>query len=111
MRKAAKQTTVEKYVGKEFRNKAGHQFIVTDVYREGRYSMATVRFVKTGTVEQARLSHINVGNVRDIHAPTVYGVGIVGMRNALIQYRREYHLWSGVLERVFVPIRAVIAGI
>ena len=39
-----------------------------------------VQFLKTGYEATVELGHIKIGNVKDPYSPSVYGVGILGIK-------------------------------
>ena len=63
-----------------------------------------IQFVKTGYETVARLEHIRNGRVKDLHSPSVYGVGIVGTKCPVTingTLTKEYTLWQSMLRRCY----------
>lgn len=62
-----------------------------------------IKFKSTGNVVTTRASQIKTGYVKDIHAPTVCGVGVVGGLNTQINGKRlpEYKFWQAMLIRCY----------
>ena len=63
-----------------------------------------IQFLKTGFEAVVQLGHIKNGSVKDLHLPSVYGIGVVGTK---YQSRvngvrtKEYALWVGMLQRCY----------
>ena len=63
-----------------------------------------IQFLKTGYEMVVQLVSIKIGNVKDPHSPSVYGVGILGTKylstiNGV--QKKGYELWTGMLERCY----------
>ncbi|MGG2096037.1 hypothetical protein AB1283_26215 [Bacillus sp. S13(2024)] len=59
-----------------------------------------IRFLKTGYERDIEKVEIKRGKIKDRYAPSVFGIGIIGNYNVK-DYKREYSLWSGMLERCY----------
>ena len=63
-----------------------------------------IQFLKTGYCKVAEMKEVKTGSIKDPYAPSVCGVGIVGIR---YQTRvndvptKEYTLWKSMLERCY----------
>jgi len=70
-------------------------------------SRAIVEFVGTGYVCNCQLSNLVAGKVKDMRAPSVYGVGYLDMdlrippRESGSEVRRLYDLWANMLKRCY----------
>ena len=63
-----------------------------------------IQFLKTGYETVARLGHIKSGSVKDPYSPSVYGVGITGVKYPITingVLTKEYDLWNGMLRRCY----------
>ena len=63
-----------------------------------------IRFLKTGYETTVHLGNIRNGKVKDLHLPSVYGVGIVGTKYPSSKsgvQTKEYKLWVCMLERCY----------
>ena len=63
-----------------------------------------IRFINTGFKMVARLDHIRNGEVKDLYAPSVHGVGIVGIKYTFRVdgvLTKEYVLWKSMLTRCY----------
>ena len=63
-----------------------------------------IQFLKTGFEAVVQLGHIKNGSVKDLHLPSVYGIGVVGTKyqsrvNGVLT--KEYTLWVGMLKRCY----------
>lgn len=63
-----------------------------------------VQFLKTGFEAVAQLGHIRNGKVKDLHLPSVYGIGVLGSKypsrvNGFLT--KQYTLWVGMLQRCY----------
>ena len=63
-----------------------------------------IQFLKTGYETSVTLGNIRNGNVKDLYSPSVFGVGILGIKypskiNSVIT--KEYTLWKRMLERCY----------
>ena len=66
-----------------------------------------VQFLKTGFETRANLQHIKSGNVKDLYAPSVHGIGVSGTKypptiNGV--QTKEYKLWCGMLKRCYSDV-------
>ncbi len=63
-----------------------------------------IRFLKTGFETVVELGNIRNGKVKDRYVPSVYSIGIVGIKypSAINGVKtKEYDLWTGMLERCY----------
>lgn len=62
-----------------------------------------VVFLNSGKAKWVRGDHLKVGNIKDFHQPTVYGVGVVGDNITKVKGKTTtvYNAWSGILERCY----------
>ena len=63
-----------------------------------------IQFLKTGYETVARLGHIKSGSVKDPYSPSVYGVGITGVKYPITingVHTNEYELCNGILRRCY----------
>ena len=63
-----------------------------------------IQFLKTEYETVARLGHIKSGSVKDPYSPSVYGVGITGVKYPITincVHTKEYDLWNGMLRRCY----------
>ena len=63
-----------------------------------------VEFINTGFTTKAQIGKILNGNVKDHHAPSVFGVGITGNQQTKYSDGKtipDYQLWCGMLERCY----------
>ena len=72
-----------------------------------KYNNATnveIQFLKTEYETVARLGHIKSGSVKDPYSPSVYGVGITGVKYPITincVHTKEYDLWYSMLRRCY----------
>ena len=84
-----------------YRSKNSGCFTITsylDSYNIG------VKFVNTGYETVAQLGHIKSGNVKDLCSPSVYSVGVVGVKYPISEdgvHTKEYGLWKNMLRRCY----------
>ena len=63
-----------------------------------------IQFVTTGYEAVVQLGHIKSGSVKDPYSPSVYGVGITGVKYPITingVHTKEYDLWSSMLCRCY----------
>ena len=88
-------------VGKVCRSKLSGDFKIlkyNDTYN------VDVQFLKTGIETVARLGDIKNGLIKDLHSPSVYGIGIVGTKYPISEggvQTKEYELWTHMLQRCY----------
>ena len=63
-----------------------------------------IQFINTGFETSVRLGQVKSGSIKDPYAPSVYGVGILGIKypskiNGV--HTKEYGLWKRMLERCY----------
>ena len=63
-----------------------------------------IRFLKTGFETSVQLGSIRNGSVKDPFSPSVYGIGVVGVKYPIrvngVQ-TKEYELWQSMLKRCY----------
>lgn len=90
----------DEYEGKVFNtNNYGDVVVLEYINREN----VRLKFMDTGNERCAWMNDIKKGNIKDMDAPSVYGVGIVSksMKEYTIKYQKESKLWGGMLERCY----------
>ena len=63
-----------------------------------------IQFVTTGYEMVARLNHIRNGEVKDLHSPSVFGVGIIGAKYPVSEggiHTKDYVMWKNMLTRCY----------
>ena len=63
-----------------------------------------IKFIGTGFETVARLDNIKNGKVKDRYLPSVYSVGIIGVKYPISEYgvhTKEYGLWKNMLRRCY----------
>ena len=63
-----------------------------------------IQFLKTGFETAAHLGSIKSGKVKDRYLPSVYGLGIVGIKYPISEggfHTKEYILWCNMLKRCY----------
>ena len=90
-------------VGDIFSSKFCGEFIVVEYINSAN---VVVKFIDTGYETITRHSQVLSGQVKDRSLPSVYGVGVIGDSYSCwdgSKIRKEYHLWSSMLERCYSP--------
>ena len=89
-----------KYEGKIFDSNNSGKLVVTE-YRNSKNVI--VKFLRTGYVTKCDLDKILQGKLKDKLAPSVYGVGVVGVQSIRSDGKivREYSVWSNMLKRCY----------
>ena len=88
-------------VGKVCKSKSSGDFKIVK-YNDNRN--VEIQFVTTGYEIVARLEHIRNGYVKDLYAPSVCGVGIIGAKYPVSEGGRDtkdYALWKRMLTRCY----------
>ena len=88
-------------VGKVFKSLNSGDFKILK-YNDNRN--VEVQFLKTGFKTVAQLGHIRSGKVKDLYSPSVFGVGIIGVKYPISEggvLTKEYVLWCHMLERCY----------
>ena len=88
-------------VGKICKSKSSGDF---KVLKYNNAKDVEIQFLKTGFETVTRFDHIKSGYVKDLHLPSVHGVGILGTKypsevNGV--KTKEYVLWAGMLRRCY----------
>ena len=68
------------------------------------YENVAIQFLRTGFETVARFGHIKSGGVKDPYSPSVFGVGVVGIKYPAYEYgvvTKEYELWTHMLQRCY----------
>ena len=63
-----------------------------------------IKFIGTGYETTVRLGNIKSGKVKDRYSPSVYSVGIIGVKYTISEYgvhTKEYMLWKSMLRRCY----------
>ena len=88
-------------VGKVCKSKSSGDF---KVLKYNNVRNVEIQFINTGYETSARLDHIKSGNVKDLYSPSVYSVGIVGIKyppSINNRNTKEYDLWHSMLQRCY----------
>ena len=88
-------------VGKVCKSKSSGDFKIVK-YNDSRN--VEIQFLKTGFETVTQLGHIRNGKVKDLYAPSVYGVGVLGTKYPSSEYgvhTKEYKLWVHMLRRCY----------
>lgn len=89
---------------KIYTSKNHGNFIITEYIN---YKNIKIRFINTGYETSARSGNITLGQVKDMLAISVYGVGFIGSgisktwKNG--KATKSYVTWKGILERCYCP--------
>ena len=88
-------------LGKVCKSKSSGDF---KILKYNDYGNVEIQFLKTGYEAVVQLGHIKSGGVKDLHLPSVYGIGVVGNKypsrvNGVLT--KEYTLWVGMLRRCY----------
>lgn len=75
---------------------------VNRLYREKGRVKAEVSFLDTGTTKGVHLGALRKGTVKDEFAPSICGVGFLGIKGLRTQYKVAYDIWYGMLRRCYV---------
>lgn len=93
----------DSYTGNVFRSSHCGDFIVTEYFN---YDKIAIVFLDTGYRMLARANNINKGEVKDPYAPSILGVGCIGVGPYNVDgtpfERMIYSRWRGILDRVYV---------
>lgn len=83
---------------KVYTSNSGLQFVILS--KVGK--KCVIRFLETGSVREANIDNLIKGKVKDLYAPSRYGVGYLGDFNRGVHYwKRALELWSNVLKRCY----------
>ena len=88
-------------VGKILKSKNSGGFKIVK-YNNSR--SVEIQFINTGFETSAQLEHIKNGNVKDLYSPSVFGVGIVGVKYSINEggtQTKEYEIWCNMLRRCY----------
>ena len=91
-------------VGKVFKSKSSGDFKVVKYSDSGHVE---IQFLNTGYETVAHLGNIKKGKVKDRYLPSVYSVGILGVKYPISEgsvNTKEYVLWKNMLERCYSDI-------
>ena len=91
-------------VGKVFKSTSSGDF---KILKYNDRANVEIQFLNTGFKTVARLNHIRNGKVKDPHAPSVCGVGVLGTRYPITAdgvKTKEYNLWCSMLTRCYSDI-------
>ena len=91
----------EQYLGKTFESNSFGSFKIIK-YNSSRDVI--IQFENTGSIRSINLIHTNTGEVRDLYAPTVHGVGVIGSKYPITINRKktkEYALWTSMISRCY----------
>ena len=88
-------------VGKVCKSKSSGDFKILK-YNDSKE--VEIQFLKTGFETSVQLTNIRNGNVKDPYSPSVYGIGVLGVKypsrvNGVLT--KEYELWQNMLERCY----------
>lgn len=94
---------VDKYTGNVFHSTFSGDFIVTEYFN---YDKISVTFLDTGYRMLARANNINKGELKDPYAPSIMGVGCIGVGPYQVDgspfERMIYSRWRGILDRCLI---------
>lgn len=82
--------------GEKFINKKGFEFEIIEVLKENKRK---VRFTNSGYETIAATKEILNGSLKDWYAPSVCGIGIIGLEINTPQSHPLYDKWRGILRR------------
>jgi len=82
----------EKYV-----SNSGHEFVILS--QQGKNCV--IQFTKSGSVRKANIDNIRAGKVRDLYAPSVYGVGYFGEFEKVPYWKQAKQLWRNMMKRCY----------
>ena len=91
-------------VGKVFKSTSSGDF---KILKYNDRANVEIQFLNTGFETVARLNHIRNGKVKDLYAPSVCGVGVLGNKHPITingVQTKEYDLWNGMLVRCYSDI-------
>ena len=91
-------------VGKVYKSKSSGDFKIVKYSDSGHVE---IQFLNTGYETVAHLGNIKNGKVKDRYLPSVYSVGIVGVKYPISEggvNTKEYVLWKNMLERCYSGI-------
>ena len=96
-------STMDKYTGRTFMSTNSGKFLVTEYFN---YDKIAIVFLNTGYRMLARANNIGKGEVKDPYAPSIIGVGYVGVGPYSVDgtpfERMIYSRWRGILDRCYV---------
>lgn len=106
MKYSTKYTSTKYYVGARFMtNDYGVCEILGKVFRKGQDPHYVVEFLDTGYRTQTEGSNISRGAVKDWFAPTIAGIGYLGVgpfrSGSKGKITKEYSLWSNMIIRCY----------
>ena len=88
-------------VGKVCKSKSSGDF---KILKYNDTANVEIQFLTTGYEMVARLNHIRNGEVKDLHSPSVHGVGIIGAKYPVSEggiHTKDYALWKNMLTRCY----------
>ncbi|MGD6876983.1 hypothetical protein [Bacillus infantis] len=87
-----------------FENNSNQEFEVLKVAGKNKSgnSKFLIRFSETGYERIVEKVEIKRGKIKDKLAKSVFGVGVLG-EVKMVDFKREYSVWSGMLERCYDP--------
>ena len=88
-------------VGKVCKSKSSGDF---KILKYNNSKNVEIQFLKTGYEAVVQLGHIKSGGVKDLHLPSVHGVGVVGTKyppSMSGRNTKEYNLWQSMLQRCY----------
>ena len=93
--------TTKDCVGKVCKSKSSGDF---KVLKYNDTANVEIQFLNTGYETSARLHNIRSGEIKDPHSPSVFGVGVLGVKypsrvNGTL--KKEYELWKSMLQRCY----------
>jgi hypothetical protein len=66
-----------------------------------RYRLLEIQFLNTGNIKTIKASQLNGGEIKDLYARTVFGMGYLG--DAKGYTKKEYDIWYHMLNRCYNP--------
>lgn len=85
---------------KVFYSRTGTPYVIIGVI--GKSSI--IRFLQTGAVKRISNSNIPSGKVKDVYAPTRYGVGYLGEYQQPPYWSQAMQLWSNMIKRCYSDV-------
>jgi hypothetical protein len=91
-------------VGCSYYNNSGQKYTIISLGSKNKSGNQKylIRFELSGYEKEVEKVEIKRGKIKDKFSPSVFGVGILGDLK-MVDYKREYSVWRGMLERCYDP--------